>query len=71
MLQRTAGPGSSAAPQSALQGISGIKVDPRDFEETTKRWGLQTHAAAYTGACTSATLPKLWYWHGALALCAV
>lgn len=22
---------------SALQGISGIKVDPKDFEETTKR----------------------------------
>lgn len=36
-LQGTAGPGSGAAPQSALQGISGIKVDPKDFEETTKR----------------------------------
>lgn len=38
-LQGTAGPGSSSAPQSALQGISGIKVDPKDFEETTKRRG--------------------------------
>lgn len=36
-LQGTGGPGSGAAPQSALQGISGIKVDPKDFEETTKR----------------------------------
>lgn len=35
-LQGTSGAGA-AAPQSALQGISGIKVDPKDFEETTKR----------------------------------
>lgn len=30
---------AGGAPQSALQGISGIKANPKDFEETTKRWG--------------------------------
>lgn len=25
-------------PLSGLQGISGIRVNPDDFEETTKRW---------------------------------
>lgn len=43
--------GGSAAPQSALQGISGIKVNPKDFEETTKRWALH---------CCSKTTPLTW-----------
>lgn len=35
--QGTGGPGSGPPPQSGLAGISGIKVNPKDFEETTKR----------------------------------
>lgn len=30
--------GGAVQQQSALMGISGIKVNPKDFEETTKRW---------------------------------
>lgn len=38
VLQGTAGAAAGGPPQkSGLAGISGIKVDPRDFEETTKR----------------------------------
>lgn len=43
--------GGNAAPQSALQGISGIKVNPKDFEETTKRWVLH---------CCNETTSLIW-----------
>lgn len=36
--QGTAGAGGPAVPQSGLSGISGIKVNPQDFEETTRRY---------------------------------
>lgn len=37
-VQGTAGPnGGPSLPQSGLSGISGIRVNPEDFEETNKR----------------------------------
>lgn len=49
VVQGTGGPGSGPPPQSGLAGISGIKVNPKDFEETTKRCVVVVLAISYQG----------------------